>query len=368
MTDLPVTGAWRVGDPPGDRQFAAIGTMPLEWAPPLADVVLAYETWGTFTGDNAVLVEHALTGDAHVVGEPGPGQVTGGWWEGLIGPGLALDTDRWFVVAPNVLGGCGGSTGPSSPGADGTALGSRFPRTTIRDQVAAELQLAAALGIERWALVLGGSMGGMRAVEWAVMAPSSVQRLLLLATGASATAEQIALCAAQIAAIKADPHWHGGDYYDEPDGPVIGMGIARRIAHISYRGTRELERRFGRSPQEGESPEQGGRYAIESYLDHHAAKLARRFDAGSYVVLSEAMNSHDVGRDRGGIAAALGEITARTAVLSIDSDRLYWPGQQSELAQGIAGARLVTVSSPYGHDGFLLEIDAVSATVRGLLD
>lgn len=379
VTDLPVTGAWRIGDPPGDRQFAAIGTVPLEWAPPIPDVVLAYETWGTFTGDNAVLVEHALTGDAHVVGDPGPGQATGGWWNGLVGPGRALDTDRWFVVAPNVLGGCGGSTGPSSPaprsdagepsdGTPGKAWGSRFPRITIRDQVAAELQLAAQLGVERWALVLGGSMGGMRALEWAVMAPSSVRRLLLLATGAAATAEQIALCAAQIAAIKADPHWHGGDYYDEPGGPVIGMGIARRIAHISYRGTRELERRFGRAPQDGESPERGGRYAIESYLDHHAAKLARRFDAGSYVVLSEAMNSHDVGRGRGGIAAALGEVSARTAVVSIDSDRLYWPRQQIQLAEGIPGAVLRTVRSPYGHDGFLIEVDAVGAAVRALLD
>jgi homoserine O-acetyltransferase len=378
-TGLPVTGAWRVGDPPGDRRFAAIGATPLEWAPPIPGVVLAYETWGTFTGDNAVLVEHALTGDAHVVGEPGPGQATGGWWEGLIGPGLAVDTDRWYVVAPNALGGCGGSTGPSSPrpsarsaGGDSgwapaTAWGSRFPRITIRDQVAAELQLAAALGIDRWALVLGGSMGGMRALEWAIMAPSSVQRLMLLATGAAATAEQIALCSAQIAAIKADPHWRGGDYYDEPDGPAVGMGIARRIAHISYRGARELEQRFGRSPQNGESPERGGRYAIESYLDHQAAKLARRFDAGSYVTLSEAMNSHDVGRGRGGLAAALGEVTARTAVVSIDTDRLYRPRQQAELAEGISGAELITVHSPYGHDGFLLEIEAISAALRALL-
>jgi len=367
VTDLPVTGAWRAGDPPGDRRFAAIGTLPLEWAPPLPDVVIAYETWGTFTGDNAVLVEHALTGDAHVVGPPGPGQATGGWWEGLIGPGLPLDTDRWFVVAPNVLGGCGGSTGPSSPGPDGAPWGGRFPRITIRDQVAAELQLAAALGIERWALVLGGSMGGMRALEWAAMAPLSVRRLLLLATAAAATAEQIALCAAQIAAIKADPNWNGGDYYDLPEGPATGMGIARRIAHISYRGVIELEQRFGRAAQAGESPRSGGRYAIESYLDHHAAKLARRFDAGSYVTLSEAMNAHDVGRDRGGIAAALGEISARTAVVSIDSDRLYRPAQQAELARGIPGAQLIPVASPYGHDGFLLEIDAVSSAVADLL-
>jgi homoserine O-acetyltransferase len=364
---LPVTGAWRPGDPVAARRFAALGAAELEWSPALPDVTLAYETWGTFTGDNAVLVEHALTGDAHVVGPAGPGQPTPGWWDGLIGPGRALDTDRWFVVAPNVLGGCGGSTGPSSLAPDGKAWGSRFPRLTIRDQVAVEIRLAAALGVQRWALVLGGSMGGMRALEWAVMAPSAVDRLLLLATTAAATAEQIALCATQIGAITADPHWRGGDYYGSDDGPVAGMGIARRIAHISYRGSLELESRFGRAAQAGESPSDGGRYAIESYLDHHAAKLARRFDAGSYVVLSEAMNSHDVGRGRGGAAAALAQVRAKTAVVSIDTDRLYWPRQQQELAAGIPGAQLRAIASPYGHDGFLIEVDAVAAAARELL-
>jgi homoserine O-acetyltransferase len=368
VTGLPVTGAWRPGDPVGARRFAAIGTVPLEWSAALPGVVLAYETWGTFTGDNAVLIEHALTGDAHVVGPAGPGQATAGWWDGLIGPGRALDTDRWFVVAPNVLGGCSGSTGPSSDSPTGSRWGSRFPRLTIRDQVAAEMRLADALGIAQWALVVGGSMGGMRALEWAAMAPSSVSRLLLLATCAAASAEQIALCSTQIAAIRADPGWAGGDFYDSGVGPVAGLGIARRIAHISYRGSRELETRFGRAAQPGESPADGGRFAIESYLDHHAQKLARRFDAGSYVVLSEAMNSHDVGRDRGGVAAGLAQVSATTLVVSIDTDRLYRPEQQEVLAEGIPGAELVTVPSAYGHDGFLIEVPGVSAAVRHLLE
>ena len=367
MAGLPVSGAWRPGDPVGARHFADVGALSLEWGGALPSVTLAYETWGTFDGSNAVLVEHALTGDAHVVGPAGPGQPTAGWWDGLIGPGRALDTERWFVVAPNVLGGCGGSTGPSSAAPDGAAWGSRFPRITVRDQVQAEARLAAALGIDRWALAVGGSMGGMRALEWAVTWPGAVDRLLVLATCAAASAEQIALCSTQIDAILADPAWRGGDYYDSDDGPAVGLGIARKIAHISYRGSLELESRFGRAAQAGEDPSAGGRYAIESYLDHHAAKLGRRFDAGSYVALSQAMNSHDVGRGRGGVGAALGTVAASTTVVSVDTDRLYRPEQQAVLADGIPGARLATVASPYGHDGFLIEVDAVAAATAALL-
>jgi homoserine O-acetyltransferase len=170
---VPVTGAWRPGDPPGRRRFTDVGSLPLESGERLPDVRLAYETWGTLSpsGDNAVLVLHALTGDSHVVGEAGPGHPTPGWWQGLIGPGRPLDTDHWFVVAPNVLGGCQGTTGPSSAAPDGRPWGSRFPFITVRDQVAAEVALADRLGIDRWALVAGGSMGGMRALEWAVTVP-----------------------------------------------------------------------------------------------------------------------------------------------------------------------------------------------------
>ncbi|MCW2602201.1 MAG: metX [Pseudonocardiales bacterium] len=367
VAGLPVTGAWRPGDPVGARRFADIGALALEWGGALPSATLAYETWGSYDGSNAVLVEHALTGDAHVVGPAGPGQPTGGWWDGLIGPGRALDTNRWFVVAPNVLGGCGGSTGPSSIASDGSPWGSRFPRLTIRDQVRAEIALAKVLGIERWALMVGGSMGGMRSLEWAFMQPTAVERLLLLATCAAASAEQIALCSTQVSAIKADPAWLGGDYYGSSVGPVAGMGIARKIAHISYRGSLELESRFGRAAQDGEDPSSGGRFAIESYLDHHATKLARRFDAGSYVLLSEAMNSHDIGRGRGGVGTALGAITASTVVVSVDTDRLYRPEQQSALASGIPGATLTTVQSPYGHDGFLIEVAAVAAATEALL-
>jgi homoserine O-acetyltransferase len=333
---------------------------------------LAYQTWGELDPDrgNAVLVLHALTGDSHLAGPAEPGHPTPGWWDAVVGPGRALDPERHFLVVPNVLGGCQGSTGPASPAPDGRPWGSRFPRLTVRDQVAAEVALADALGVDRWAAVLGGSMGGMRAVEWAVAAPDRVRALLLLASPAAASADQIGWAAAQVHAIRADPNWRGGDYHaaGPGGGPHTGLVIARRIAHLTYRGEAELAARFGRAPQDGEDPARGGRYAIESYLDHHAVKLTHRFDAGSYVALSEAMNSHDVGRGRGGVRAALARVRADTVVAGVDSDRLYPLRQQAELAAGIAGAdRLRVVTSPHGHDAFLIEAAQVSELIRELL-
>ncbi|GAB3286370.1 homoserine O-acetyltransferase [Kineosporia babensis] len=369
----PASGAWRAGDPRGGRRFAQIGDISLERGGVLENVQMSYETWGTLspTGDNAVLVLHALTGDSHVVGEAGPGHPTAGWWNGLIGPGRELDTDRWFVVAPNVLGGCQGSTGPSSPAPDGRPYGSRFPYLTVRDQVAAERALADQLGIRSWGLVVGGSMGGMRALEWAVMEPDRVERLYVLASTAAATGDQIAWCSPQLMAIRSDANFRGGDYYDAGPGrgPHAGLGVARRIAHTTYRSEAELNLRFGRLPQQGENPlGGGGRFAVESYLDHHATKLTHRFDANSYLVLSQTMNAHDVGRGRGGVAAALGRVTARTAIAAISSDRLYTPEQSAEIAAGIPDcAPLRVIDSPYGHDGFLVEIERVGEILTELL-
>ncbi|MFJ6841858.1 homoserine O-acetyltransferase [Streptomyces griseoluteus] len=368
----PVTGAWRDGDPAGRRRWHTAGTpLPLEAGGELPGVRLAFETWGRLAPDrsNALLVLHALTGDSHVAGPAGPGHPTPGWWDALVGPGRALDTDRWFVVAPNVLGGCQGSTGPASPrpGA-GRAWGGAFPFLTQRDQVAAEAGLADALGIERWALVVGGSMGGMRAVEWAVSYPERVGALLLLATTASASAEQIAWAEIQSGAVRADPHWRGGDYHSARRGPVDGLGLARRLAHVTYRAEAELQTRFGRAPQGAEDPWHGGRYQVGSYLDHHAEKLVRRFDAGSYVVLTEAMNAHDVGRGRGGTRAALARVRAPALVAGVNSDRLYPLSQQRELAALIPSADGVrVVESPYGHDGFLIETEQVGRLVAELL-
>ena len=355
----------------GRRRTLEIGTLPLEVGGSLPSVEVAYETWGTLNAarDNAILVEHALTGDSHVAGPAGPGHPTPGWWDGLIGPGRPLDTDRWFVIASNVLGGCQGTTGPSSAGPDGRPWGSSFPFLTVRDQVAAEAALADALGISSWACVVGGSMGGMRALEWTVTHPDRVRSAILLASGAYATAEQIAWCQPQLLAIRQDPHFHGGDYYDRPQGPDLGLGLARRIAHVTYRSELELATRFGRAAQAGEQPlGAGGRFAVESYLDHHADKLTRRFDANSYLVLTESMNSHDVGRGRGGVAQAMSRVTADLVVVAVDSDRLYPPRLSEEVAVAAGSAdRLRVITSDYGHDGFLIEIDQVGRVVRDTL-
>ena len=368
-------GAWRPGDPPGDRQFVDVGALELELGGSLEQVRVAYETWGTprhaadGTLTNAVLVLHALTGDAHVVGPPGPGQPTPGWWDGLIGPGAAIDSARWFVVAANVLGGCQGTTGPSSLAPDGLPYGSRFGRITIRDQVAVEARLADALRIERFACVLGGSMGGMRALEWAVTHPERVGSALVLATSAVASAEQIATQSTQMLAVLSDPEWCGGDYLQAGRRPDAGLGVARRIAQLTYRSEAELQLRFAAEPQTGEDPLAGGRYAVQSYLDHHAVKLTRRFDAGTYVALSDAMSTHDVGRGRGGMAAALASTPVPTVVAGIDSDRLYPLWQQQVMADLLPGCPGVdVVESIHGHDGFLIEADAVAALVRKALE
>ena len=369
---VPASAAWREGDDVGRRQFADLGPLELEAGGRLPTVRLAYETWGTLNaaGDNAVLVLHALTGDAHVTGDSGPGQPTAGWWSSLVGPGAPIDTERWFVVAPNVLGGCRGSTGPASTAPDGRPWGGRFPQLTVRDQVAAEIALTDLLGVTSWALVIGASMGGLRVLEWAVTAPDRVRAIAPVATAAQVSGDQIASFHVQLAAISADPGFAGGDYYDAPDGrgPHRGLGLARQIAHASYRSALELDERFGRIPQGAEDPMNGGRFAVQSYLDHHGDKLARRFDANSYVVLTRSMLTHDLGRDRGGVEAALASITARALVVAVDTDRLFPPVQSERIAAGIPGAGPVrTVHSDYGHDGFLIEEDQVGPLVAEFL-
>jgi len=368
---LPATGAWREGDPVGHRAFADLGQLLLDGGQSLP-VTLAYETWGKLDADrsNAVLILHALTGDSHVVGPAGEGHPTPGWWEAVVGPGKAIDTNRYFVVAPNILGGCQGSTGPSSLSPDGAPWGSRFPQVTTRDQAAAEALLADQLGIARFALVVGASQGGQRALEWAVQFPERVARLAVIASNAATTAEQLAFAHTQLLAITADPHFNGGDYYDAAvgQGPAAGLALARQIAHITYRSTAELAARFGRIQQHAEEPLEGGRYAVESYLDHAGWKLARRFDANSYVAITRAMMTHDVGRDRGGVVQALGQVSARVLVMGVDSDRLFLPPELEQIAHHVQRAeRIRWISSPHGHDGFLVESDQVSRVLGRFL-
>ena len=369
---IRASSAWRDGDPVGRRQFADLGPFALESGGRLPAVRLAYETWGTLNedGSNAVLVLHALTGDSHVTGPAGDGHPTAGWWQSMVGPGAPIDTERWFVVAPNVLGGCQGSTGPASIAPDGRPWGGRFPLLTVRDQVAAEIRLADLLGIDSWALVIGASLGGLRVLEWAASAPERVDAIAAIATAAQTSGDQIAGFHTQIAAVRADPKYRDGDFYDaeDGDGPHVGLGLARQIAHQTYRSAVELDQRFGRIPQGAEDPLEGGRFAVQSYLDHHGDKLARRFDANTYVILTRTMITHDLGRDRGGVAAALAAVTARTLVVAVDSDRLFPAAQSERIADGIPGAVLRTVHSDYGHDGFLIEEHLVGSLVNEFLE
>jgi homoserine O-acetyltransferase len=336
----------------------------------LPDVVLAYETWGQLNPrrDNAVYIAHALTGDSHVWGPAEPGHHTGGWWNAMVGPGRPIDPERHFIVSANVVGGCQGTTGPASPHpADGKPWGSRFPYVTMRDMVAAEVRLADHLGIDHWRLMTGPSMGGMRAIEWAVTHPERVGAIAPVGSTAAVTADQIAWSTTQIAAIKADPKFRGGDYYDaaDGDGPHVGMGIARMIAHTTYRSEGELAERFGRNYQgDGDPLGKGGEFAVQSYLYHHARKLARRFDANTYIRLAQAIQSHDVGRGRGGVETALARYTGPALVVAVDSDRLYPLKNSQRLDAALSGSHgIKVVHSPVGHDGFLVESGQLNAFV-----
>ncbi len=355
----------------GEVGVVEIGALTLESGAVIDDATIAVQRWGDLSParDNVVLILHALTGDSHVTGPAGPGHPTPGWWDGVAGPGAPIDTTRWCAVATNVLGGCRGSTGPSSPARDGRPWGGRFPSISVRDQVEADVAALSALGITDVAAVVGGSMGGARALEWVVSHPDRVRAALLLAVGARATADQIGTQSTQVAAIKADPNWQGGDYHRSGRAPDAGLDIARRFAHLTYRGEIELDTRFANGAQSDEDPTAGGRYAVQSYLEHQGAKLVSRFDAGSYVVLTEALSRHDVGRGRGGVAAALRRCPVPVVVAGITSDRLYPLRLQQELADLLPGCSgLQVVDSIYGHDGFLLETEAVGGLVRQALE
>ena len=351
-----ITGAWLESHDPAERKFQRIGDLTLESGEVLPDVTIAYQSWGEPNSDrsNAILINHALTGWSDVPS----------WWPQMVGPGLPFDTAKYFVICPNVIGGCQGSTGPSSLAPDGKRWGSRFPYLTVRDMVEAELALTKALAIPGYQIAVGPSLGGMRSLEWAIEYPDMIGAICSIGSSAVATGDQIGTWTTEIHAIKADRHFHGGDYYDQERGPVEGMGIARKIAHLTYRTEYEMDTRFGRDLQGDET----GRYAVQSYLDHQALKLQRRFDANTYIALESAMISHDIGRDRGGVESALATASVPIVVVSIDTDRLFPPRLQEEIVKLAPSALpLKRISSPFGHDGFLIEVDSVGAIIRETL-
>ena len=380
--DYPATGAWSVGQPVGNRQFANFPSdrpFALDGGKHLHDVTIAYETWGSLNSDatNAILLCHAWTGDSHVAGPARDGHPTPGWWEGIIGPGLAIDTNKWFVVCSNVIGGCQGSTGPASPHPeDGKPYGSRFPVITVRDMVRAQVRLSDMLGIARWHSIVGGSMGGMQVLEWAVTFPDRVKTIIPVATCAQSTAQQIAWGSIGRRAIINDPKWRGGDYYEaQPgDGPHEGLSTARMVAQVTFRSDNVFTDRFGRDMTGGSSSAKSldGKFEVERYLEYHGDKLVGRFDANSYMTIGKAMDLHDVARGRGTLESAVARITSPVLTMGIWSDFLYPEYQQLQIRDMVAAngvrAEYIEVDSPHGHDAFLIELDQVGPAIRSFIE
>ncbi|MDA8026708.1 MAG: homoserine O-acetyltransferase [Actinomycetota bacterium] len=335
-----------------DRLFVTEGVQSL------SPIDVAYETWGVLNvaKDNAVLVLHALTGDSHAASHSDSD--VAGWWEDLIGPGKAIDTDKFFVIAPNVLGSCYGTTGPTSQQRDGRTYGADFPDITINDQVLLEKALIDHLKITHLAMVIGGSMGGMRALEWGYRFGTMIDELAVVAASARSTAFQVGLSSLQIRAIEMDPNFHGGRYLDFGVTPEEGLALARGIAHLSYRNSSELDGRFANKSDATGSP--SAEFEVDSYLRYHGHKLTQRFDANTYITLVKAMSNFDLGRGRGGVQAALSKISPKTIVIGVDGDELFHPHLQYEIAIGIGeNATMDLVSSPVGHDGFLVDAAAI---------
>ncbi|GIF04869.1 homoserine O-acetyltransferase MetX [Actinoplanes siamensis] len=362
------------------------GSLSLDSGRRLEQVRVAYETYGTLSParDNVILVCHALSGDAHAAGisrvtpaestrdgfaaAAGPKGI--GWWDGMIGPGKAFDTDRYFVVSTNLLGGCRGTTGPSStdPGT-GRPYGSTFPVITVGDMVACQRAFLDALGIERLAAVAGGSLGGMQALEWAVRYPDQVDDIVVIASTHALQPQGVAWNAIAREAIMRDPDWQGGDYYGTGRRPDAGMGVARMVGHVTYLSAPSLAGRFGRRLQSGgdlrytlSEPE----YQVESYLRHQASSFVKRFDANTYLHLSRALTYFELD-----LPAAAAAIRARTLLIAFSSDWLYPPAASEEIALAWKNhgkpVDLQVIDAPYGHDCFLLEEARQTPVVRQFL-
>ncbi len=346
--------------------------LPLWRGGALETVTLAYETWGELSldRDNAILVLHALTGDSHAAGRHGPKDTKGGWWDPLIGPGRAFDTDRYFVICSNVIGGCQGSTGPASiDPSTGRPYALSFPQVTIQDMVRAQRALVAALGIEKLACVTGGSIGGQQALEWAIRYPDAVEGALIFGASERIGPQAIGFNAIGRGAIMLDPAWMQGDYEPE-QGPDVGLGLARKIAMITYQSQESMWARFGREPVSrpvAPSPF-GQEFDVESYLEYQGVSLARRFDANSYLYLTRAMDLYDTVEGFESEEEALSRVRARTMHVGISSDWLYLAADVQSTAQKLRAlgkeSRYCELESIHGHDAFLKEWEAMNRIVR----
>lgn len=344
-------------------------TFDLESGRSIDSPVTAFETWGEREDDNVILLTTGLSPSAHAARHD-PAD-TPGWWEEMVGPGKPIDTDRWFVVCCNVLGGCHGSTGPSSTDpATGAPYALDFPIVTLRDMMRLQNELLQHLGIERLHAVIGSSMGGMLALEYAALFPDRVGRLIAISASGMTHPFAIALRYVQRRAVMLDPAWRSGRYYDVGQ-PFGGLSLAREIGTITYRSDVEWTNRFGRAWREGDPYEFSGRFEIESYLRHQGEKYPRTYDANSYLYLSRAMDLHDLGRGRGGLVGGAARIRARTMLIGVTTDVLIPLFEIDELADAFvqAGnpAELLVLDIETGHDSFLLHPDAFGPPVAEFL-
>jgi homoserine O-acetyltransferase/O-succinyltransferase len=343
-------------------------SLPLQRAGQLGPITLAYETWGTLNveGNNAILITHALTGSSHAHDIERPDDPKAAWWNLLIGPGRPFDTSRYFVICPNILGSCYGTTGPSSiDPATGRPYGMRFPVITIRDMVNAQRVLLEHLGVRQLAMVAGGSIGGQQALEWGVAYPGLVRKVIVVAATAALTAQAIAFSEVERQAIMADPRWKNGDYLPG-QGPSAGLAIARMLAMITYQSEEGMEMRFARHPASnmsipapGRAANLGGRFDVESYLYYQGESLVRRFDANSYLYISRAMDLYNVSEGYPSLEAALRRLRSKSLFIGIRSDFLFPAARVRWLAEQVRAlggdSTYVELDSPHGHDAFLKE-------------
>jgi homoserine O-acetyltransferase len=356
-------------------RFPSDTPLQLDCGVALAPLVVAYQTYGTLNADrsNAVLVCHALTGDQHVANvHPLTGKP--GWWETMIGPGRPIDTDRFYVICSNVVGGCMGSTGPASRGPDGAAYALDFPVVTIRDMVRAQAMLIDHLGIDTLFCVVGGSMGGMQVLQWAASYPERLFSAVCVASAARHSAQNIAFHEVGRQAIMADPDWRGGDYALHGSRPEKGLAVARMAAHITYLSEAGLTEKFGRRLQNRDAKSFGfdADFQVESYLRHQGLSFVDRFDANSYLYITRAMDYFDLAEPHdGALAKAFAGTKTRFCLISFDSDWLYPTAESRRIVHALnaagAAASFVELSSPFGHDAFLLEAPEMNRIVDGFL-
>lgn len=340
----------------------------LHYGETLEQVSVAYETYGELNaqGNNAILICHALTGSAHAAGLYEKESVPG-WWDPLIGPGKAIDTNKYFVISSNVFGGCYGSTGPTSLNPK-TKQPYRleFPRYTIRDMVNVQKRLADQLGVTSFASVIGGSMGGMQVLEWALMYPDFVRSIIPIAIGARHSAWAIGLGEVARRSITSDPNWNEGNYSPDKQ-PETGLGLARAVAMLTYRSFDSLEAKFGRQRVGKTKDLLGVSFEIESYLDYQGVKLVQRFDANTYIYITKAMDDHDIAEGRGRLSKVLKNISQKTLVMGINSDVLYPETEQKQLMEYLPNATYARINSPHGHDAFLIEFPQIAVRLRRFL-